>query len=62
MSKSAFGNSAAYSIICEFLSNSYLKGALCVICIEVKIGKKGIWISFHWMSVLQKVENHLRVL
>lgn len=49
--KSAFGNFAAYSIVCDFIwCMEVLKEALYVICIGITVGKKGIWIPFCWME------------
>lgn len=47
MYKGALGNSAVYSIVCGFAwSVKVLKEVLGVVCLGVKFGKKGMWISF----------------
>lgn len=43
MCRSTLGNFAACSIVCEFISwMEALKEVLCVICIGIIVGKKGV--------------------
>lgn len=43
--ESNFGNLAVYSVVFELMYGS-LKEALLVVCLGIRFGKKGTWISF----------------